>query len=106
MHVPDTGHTPVLSDRNQNWFIHEWLHGPHRGSGEWTVLHAPARERYPGAPLQLRAGGGAALSRATPTDRRHDASAATAAPLRFVRHGATAAQPGRACAAAATWTCR
>jgi pimeloyl-ACP methyl ester carboxylesterase len=25
MHVPDTGHTPVLSDRNQNWFIHEWL---------------------------------------------------------------------------------
>jgi hypothetical protein len=25
MHVPDTGHTPVLSDRNQNHFIHEWL---------------------------------------------------------------------------------
>ena len=42
MHVPDTGHTPVLSDRNQNWFIHEWLMG--RQDGEWTVLHAPLRE--------------------------------------------------------------
>jgi pimeloyl-ACP methyl ester carboxylesterase len=42
MHVPDTGHTPVLSDRNQNWFIHEWL--TDRQAGEWTVLHAPLRE--------------------------------------------------------------
>jgi hypothetical protein len=25
MHVPDTGHTPVLSDRNQTWFIRDWL---------------------------------------------------------------------------------
>ena len=43
MHVPDTGHTPVLSDRNQNWFIHEWLKG-RGGIGEWTVLHAKVRE--------------------------------------------------------------
>jgi pimeloyl-ACP methyl ester carboxylesterase len=43
MHVPDTGHTPVLSDRNQNWFIHQWLVGnysPH----EWTCLHARVRD--------------------------------------------------------------
>jgi pimeloyl-ACP methyl ester carboxylesterase len=43
MHVPDTGHTPVLSDRNQNWFIHEWLMG-RQECPEWTVLHARARE--------------------------------------------------------------
>jgi hypothetical protein len=42
MHVPDTGHTPVLSDRNQNWFIHEWLKG-RGGMEEWTVLHAKVR---------------------------------------------------------------
>jgi pimeloyl-ACP methyl ester carboxylesterase len=46
MHVPDTGHTPVLSDRNQNWFIHEWLRG-HTPGREWSVLHA--RLRDPGA---------------------------------------------------------
>ena len=46
MHVPDTGHTPVLSDRNQNWFIHEWLRG-HAHGREWSVLHA--RLRDPGA---------------------------------------------------------
>jgi pimeloyl-ACP methyl ester carboxylesterase len=43
MHVPDTGHTPVLSDRNQNWFIHEWLMD-HTASKEWSVLHARARD--------------------------------------------------------------
>jgi pimeloyl-ACP methyl ester carboxylesterase len=43
MHVPDTGHTPVLSDRNQNWFIHEWLMG-HGAAPEWTVLHARLRD--------------------------------------------------------------
>ncbi|HEX7606958.1 MAG TPA: alpha/beta hydrolase [Usitatibacter sp.] len=42
MHVPNTGHTPVLSDRNQNWFIHEWLMD-HTASREWTVLHSRAR---------------------------------------------------------------
>lgn len=43
MHVPDTGHTPVLSDRNQTWFIREWLAGGGRTQGEWTVLHAALR---------------------------------------------------------------
>jgi hypothetical protein len=43
MHVPDTGHTPVLSDRNQNWFIHEWLMD-HTTAREWTVLHAKTRD--------------------------------------------------------------
>ncbi|QJR16802.1 alpha/beta fold hydrolase [Usitatibacter palustris] len=48
MHVPDTGHTPVLSDRNQNWFIHEWLVGSAVGGcGEWTVLHAKPRKEQP-----------------------------------------------------------
>lgn len=46
MHVPDTGHTPVLSDRNQNWFIHEWLMD-HTLSKEWTVLHARSRDEAP-----------------------------------------------------------
>jgi pimeloyl-ACP methyl ester carboxylesterase len=46
MHVPDTGHTPVLSDRNQNWFIHEWLQG-RGGESEWSVLHALLRDEPP-----------------------------------------------------------
>ena len=37
------GHTPVLSDRNQNWFIHEWLMD-HTASKEWSVLHARPRD--------------------------------------------------------------
>jgi hypothetical protein len=44
MHVPDTGHTPVLSDRNQTWFIRDWLAGPGDEAGAWTVLHAKARD--------------------------------------------------------------
>ena len=43
MHVPDTGHTPVLSDRNQNFFIHEWLQD-HTEAREWSVLHARLRD--------------------------------------------------------------
>ena len=57
MHVPDTGHTPVLSDRNQNWFIHEWLMD-HTASKEWTVLHAAARgepEMKEKSPVRLAA---------------------------------------------------
>jgi hypothetical protein len=53
MHVPDTGHTPVLSDRNQNWFIHEWLMD-HTASKEWSVLHARTRDDAPPAkPVRL-----------------------------------------------------
>ncbi len=43
MHVPDTGHTPVLSDRNQNWFIQQWLLDT-VDSHEWSVLHARLRD--------------------------------------------------------------
>lgn len=46
MHVPDTGHTPVLSDRNQCWFIHQWLRGQFDNTN-WTVLHAPMRATDP-----------------------------------------------------------
>jgi len=49
VHVPDTGHTPVLADRNQIWFIREWLHENDRLARECTVLHAPSREPFPGA---------------------------------------------------------
>ncbi|HET9650637.1 MAG TPA: alpha/beta hydrolase, partial [Usitatibacter sp.] len=55
MHVPDTGHTPVLSDRNQNWFIHEWLMG-RMDATEWTVLHASLREEPAKAPRKEREG--------------------------------------------------
>lgn len=51
MHVPDTGHTPLLADRNQTHFIREWLLGSRRLGGHWTVLHAPPREPYPGNPV-------------------------------------------------------
>jgi hypothetical protein len=43
MHVPDTGHTPVLSDRNQNAFVRDWLMG-RTDSREWSVLHARLRD--------------------------------------------------------------
>jgi pimeloyl-ACP methyl ester carboxylesterase len=44
MHVPDTGHTPVLSDRNQTWFIRDWLLDGATASNEWSVLHAALRD--------------------------------------------------------------
>jgi len=53
MHVPDTGHTPVLSDRNQNWFIHEWLMG-RTNTREWTVLHAKLRDEPESKQAQVR----------------------------------------------------
>lgn len=53
MHLPDTGHAPLLADRNQIWFIRDWLLGTAVAEGEWTVLHAPARERYPGTPVRM-----------------------------------------------------
>lgn len=44
MHVPDTGHTPVLSDRNQTYFIRQWLLETEAAVGEWTTLHNPPRD--------------------------------------------------------------
>ncbi len=51
MHVPDTGHTPLLADRNHTWYIRQWLAGATgcvHGHAHWSVLHAPLRQRYPG----------------------------------------------------------
>jgi hypothetical protein len=36
----------VLSDRNQNWFIRQWLTGK-SDSREWSVLHARLRDDPP-----------------------------------------------------------
>ena len=40
MHVPDTGHTPILCDANQIGFIGEWLTAAHPPALAWSVLHA------------------------------------------------------------------
>lgn len=49
MHVPNTGHTPVLSDRHQTAAIGEWLHSTDPVSNEMSLLHAPSRRPWPGA---------------------------------------------------------
>lgn len=46
MHVPDTGHTPLLADRNQVHFIGQWLAGKVEAGSDWSVLHAPARQAW------------------------------------------------------------
>lgn len=51
MHIPDTGHSPLLADRNHTWFIREWLLHPQRLCGEWTALHASWRDPRPGSPI-------------------------------------------------------
>ena len=51
MHVPDTGHTPLLADRHQIGFIRQWLQGELPERAEWSVLHAPPRETFPGNPI-------------------------------------------------------
>jgi pimeloyl-ACP methyl ester carboxylesterase len=53
MHIPDTGHAPLLADRNQTWFIRRWLMDPAMAQGEWSVLHAPMRDARPGQPLNF-----------------------------------------------------
>jgi pimeloyl-ACP methyl ester carboxylesterase len=53
MHIPDTGHAPLLADRNQTWFIRQWLLHPHSLQGQWSVLHAPPRDAYPGHPIHF-----------------------------------------------------
>lgn len=53
MHLPDTGHAPLLADRNQIWFIRQWLCESDQVEREWTVLHAPVRERHPATPLKF-----------------------------------------------------
>ena len=45
VHLPDTGHTPVLADRHQTEFIGAWLQGACPGPCECSLPHAPARRR-------------------------------------------------------------
>jgi pimeloyl-ACP methyl ester carboxylesterase len=51
MHVPGTGHTPLLADRHQIDFIRQWLAGHIPAGTEWSVLHATPREAFPGNPI-------------------------------------------------------
>lgn len=44
MLVPDTGHTPVLCDRNQVYFILDWLLGTGITVNEYSVLHCLPRQ--------------------------------------------------------------
>jgi pimeloyl-ACP methyl ester carboxylesterase len=53
MHIPDTGHTPLLADRNQIDFIRLWLDGQAAEGAEWSVLHAQPREPRPGNPISF-----------------------------------------------------
>lgn len=51
MHIPDTGHAPLLADRNHIWFIRQWLLGAIEPRSEWSVLHAAQRQAFPGNPI-------------------------------------------------------
>ena len=51
MHIPDTGHSPLLADRNHCWFIREWLLRPQSTHGDWSALHAAVRDPLPGSPI-------------------------------------------------------
>ncbi len=51
MHIPETGHTPLLADRNHIDFIRQWLDGRGPEGREWTALYAQAREAFPGNPI-------------------------------------------------------
>ena len=53
MRLPDTGHAPLLADRNQIWFLRDWLLGAGHAEVEWSVLHAPDRQRHPGTPFNF-----------------------------------------------------
>jgi len=53
MRLPDTGHAPLLADRNQIWFLRDWLLGTGHADREWSVLHAPTRHRHPGTPFNF-----------------------------------------------------
>ena len=51
MHIPDTGHAPMLADRNQIGFIRQWLLGDTEPQTAWSVLHASSRQVFPGNPI-------------------------------------------------------
>ncbi|MDP9107742.1 MAG: alpha/beta hydrolase [Pseudomonadota bacterium] len=52
IHVPNTGHTPVLSDRNQTWCIRTWLGDEELVQGALTVLPAAPRQPRTGEARQ------------------------------------------------------
>ena len=56
MHLPDTGHAPLLADRHQVAFLRDWLLGTGYAEREWTVLHGAPRERHPGTPINFAPG--------------------------------------------------
>jgi len=43
IHIPYTGHTPLLSDRNQTHWIRDWLKGDGSRQEEFSVPHAASR---------------------------------------------------------------
>ena len=51
MHIPDTGHTPLLADRHQIGFLRDWLEDRIAPGTHWSVLHASPRDAYPGNPI-------------------------------------------------------
>jgi pimeloyl-ACP methyl ester carboxylesterase len=51
--VPDTGHTPLLADRNQIAMIRQWLDGSLADGLQLSVLHAGPRDPYPGSPISF-----------------------------------------------------
>jgi hypothetical protein len=51
MHIPETGHTPLLADRNHIGYIREWLQGQGPEGRSWSALYAPVREAFPGNPI-------------------------------------------------------
>jgi pimeloyl-ACP methyl ester carboxylesterase len=53
MHIPETGHAPLLADRHQIAFVREWLNGAHEPGLQWSVLHAPPRERLTSQPIRF-----------------------------------------------------
>lgn len=53
MHIPDTGHAPLLADRHHIGFIRQWLTGADMPEGEFSVLHAPQRDAFPGNPIHF-----------------------------------------------------
>jgi pimeloyl-ACP methyl ester carboxylesterase len=53
LNVPNTGHTPLLADRNQIAHIRQWLDGHLADGSRLSVLHAQARDPYPGSPISF-----------------------------------------------------
>ncbi len=51
MHIPDTGHTPLLADRNQIEFIRQWMAGTGPEGQAWSALYANPRAAFPGSPI-------------------------------------------------------